>query len=191
MAVDTKRVDGRRNVRYRSFNDVLNDAEALVLTEQRTLGNWSLGQILWHLGRSMDESIDGFPMQLPWPMRLLVRLMMKQRLLVGPLPAGIEMPRKAQRPPIEVDVRDALATLREAIARQQKSTSRVPHPVLGRISHEDWTQAHLRHAELHMSFVLPLGITENDANRRSGNCGFLAEHGEQRSTKPNPFNTLD
>jgi len=44
--------------------------------------------------------------------------------------------------------------LRAAINRQQTETSRVPHLALGEISVEDWLRAHLRHAELHMSFAV-------------------------------------
>jgi hypothetical protein len=33
------------------------------------------------------------------------------------------------------------------------------HPVLGKLTHEEWTQLHLRHAELHLSFAVPVSDT--------------------------------
>ncbi|MBX9787841.1 MAG: DUF1569 domain-containing protein [Pirellulales bacterium] len=34
-------------------------------------------------------------------------------------------------------------------------TRRVPHPVIGRLSVDQWNRFHLRHAELHLSFFVP------------------------------------
>lgn len=156
LTVSTKHVSGRRNVRYDSLDDLLSEAQSLVSSKTHTLGNWSLGQILWHLGRSMDASVDGFPMRLPWPLRLCLRVTMKRRLLLRSLPAGLRIPRKAesQLMPLDVDPSLGLKTLRDAIARQQNTATRAAHPALGEITSKEWTQAHLRHAELHMSFVL-------------------------------------
>ena len=58
-AVATKKVQGRRAVRYESLNDLLADAEQLAVQDIDTLGNWNLGQILKHISHALDSSIDG------------------------------------------------------------------------------------------------------------------------------------
>ena len=59
--VNTKTVTGRRELRYDNYDELLADAERLAGKEVRTLGNWSYGQILRHLARSIDAMIDGAP----------------------------------------------------------------------------------------------------------------------------------
>ncbi len=42
-----------------------------------------------------------------------------------------------------------------AVARIQLDTERSRHPVFGELSLDEWDSLHLRHAELHMSFLVP------------------------------------
>jgi FPC/CPF motif-containing protein YcgG len=51
------------------------------------------------------------------------------------------------------DINDALQRLRNAVARLQNERMTAKHPVLGQLNHDEWNQLHLRHAELHLSFV--------------------------------------
>lgn len=157
MSVETKSVQGRRTVHYDSFDDLLADAERLAGCEVQTLGNWSLGEIYGHLAKSMNASIDGFPGKMPWPIRVLAKLFMRKMILQGPLRAGFKLPKDAEEKiwPKGMGVQEGLAALRSAVERQRTETKRVPHLALGAISNDEWTQAHLRHAELHMSFVVP------------------------------------
>ena len=50
-----------------------------------------------------------------------------------------------------------LPTLRssQAVARWKKETKRAPSPLLGALTDQEAEQLQLRHAELHMSFLLP------------------------------------
>ncbi len=155
MTVVTKKVKLRREVRYESFDDLLADAERLAAGEVRTLGNWSYGQILKHLAKSLDASIDGVGFMLPGPVRLAMKLLMMRRYLTKPLPPGFKATKAFQ--PDETSVDDGLAALRAAIARQGRETERMMHPAFGRISNQEWDQFNLRHAEMHMSFVEPVG----------------------------------
>lgn len=159
MSVETKSVQGRRTVHFESFDELLADAEQLAGTEVQTLGNWSLGEILGHLAAAMNASIDGFPAKVPWPIRVLARLFMRKMILQGPLKPGFKLPKEAEAKmwPQGMTADEGLAALRDAVERQRAETNRVPHLALGAISNEEWTQAHLRHAELHMSFVVPSG----------------------------------
>jgi hypothetical protein len=158
MTVNTRRVRGRRAVHYESYHDLLADAERLAAGDVEMLGNWSLGQVIGHLANTMNASIDGFSATVPWPLRIIGRLLMRKTLLRGPIRPGFKLPATAEAkavPSVETSDEEGLAALRHAVKRQESETHRVPHYILGNISLEEWTQAHLRHAEMHMSFAAP------------------------------------
>src|SRR5947209_6592678 len=56
----------RRDLRFRSYDDVLADAGAVLLSGYGRAGNWSLGQVCHHLAAVMEMSLDGFPSRFPW-----------------------------------------------------------------------------------------------------------------------------
>ncbi len=56
-------------------------------------------------------------------------------------------------PPAEVSVAEGLAALKSAISRWQRSALPPSHPFFGPMSREDWDKLHLRHCELHFSFL--------------------------------------
>lgn len=158
MAVNTKEVSERREVRYESFQHLLSDAESLAQGEVLTLGNWTLGQIFLHLALSMHGSIDGISAQASWPKRTFTRLFYARRFLSGPMPAGLRLPPEAaqQLSPKPVSVEKGLRALQKAVERIQFEIDRAAHPVLGELSLDEWDNFHLRHAELHMSFAVPV-----------------------------------
>jgi hypothetical protein len=160
MAVNTRRVADRRQVRYESFHELVADAESLAQSEVLMLGNWSLGQVFLHLARSLHASVDGLPLETSWWSRLAVKLRHGQRLLTGPMPAGMRLPHGAAQRllPEPVVTDEGLAALREAIDRLGFETERAAHPLLGEMSLDQWDRFHLRHAELHMSFALPINV---------------------------------
>jgi hypothetical protein len=156
MAVNTTKVTDRRTVHYDSLQDLQRDAEQLAAGPVRMLGNKSYGQILRHLSIVMNGSIDGFPNRAPWFIRLIVRLM-KKRILSKTMSAGFKLPADAEAAlwPPGPEVAEGLEELHKAIRRLQTETKREPSPFLGPLTREEWDQLHLRHAELHMSFVTP------------------------------------
>lgn len=160
MAVNTRRITDRRQLRYESFQELIADAECLAHSEVVTLGNWSLGQIFLHLARSMHASIDGLEAKVSWSWRLAAQLWYGRRLLSGPMPAGMQLPSKAADllSPELVSTEDGFAALREALERLGFETERAAHPILGEMSLDQWDNFHLRHAELHMSFVVPINV---------------------------------
>ena len=161
MAVKTGKVTGRRKVHYDSYQDLLNDAERLAGGEVRLLGNWSFGQILGHLARSMEFAIDGAPFKAPWAMRCIARLFMRQRLITRPMPAGFKLPGRAAEHlvPDPLSTEEGMASLRAAIQRMHDETERQPHALLGELSLDEWDSLQLRHAEMHLSFVVPVHVT--------------------------------
>ena len=65
MTVNTKKVVGRRELRFHSLDDVLADLVALEGKPLKTLGNWSVGQLLAHLAVPMNGAIDGMKLSPP------------------------------------------------------------------------------------------------------------------------------
>lgn len=158
--VNTRRVSDRREVRYESFQEFLADAESLAQSEVLMLGNWSLGQVFLHLARSMHASIDGMAVETSWWSRVVVKMRYGRRFLTGPMPSGMHLPGSASQRllPDLIDTDDGLAALREAIDRVTFETERAAHPLLGEMGLDQWDRFHLRHAELHMSFALPINV---------------------------------
>ena len=66
MPVNTAKVQGRRQLDYGSFEELLADADRLSSGELKTLGNWSAGQIFRHLALVMNGSIDGLSVTFPF-----------------------------------------------------------------------------------------------------------------------------
>ncbi|MCH9654569.1 MAG: DUF1569 domain-containing protein [Planctomycetes bacterium] len=157
MTVVTKKVTGRRTVCYESLDDLLKDADQMSQSDVHLLGNWSLGQILKHLAMSLDASIDGMDFKLPAPVRFLMTLLMKRKFLTKALPPGFKSTSKFI--PDETTTEEGLAALRTAVKRQQSESARVDHPGFGKMTNKEWNDFNLRHAEMHMSFVLPKSQT--------------------------------
>ena len=56
--------------------------------------------------------------------------------------------------PGETSVEEGLSSLQGAIARQKQESMRASHPAFGDIGREEWNDFNLRHAEMHMSFLV-------------------------------------
>lgn len=157
MTVDTRRVQGRRPLKFTSYDQLLAEAERLARGPTRPLGNWSVGQVLEHLARTMNMAIDGTPLRVPWLVRWAIRLFFRRRLLDGPMPAGFQLPSAAARElvPAPISADEGLAHLRAAVARLARQPHREPSPTLGPLTREEYDRLHFSHAALHMSFLLP------------------------------------
>jgi len=153
-AIDTKKVAGRRELRYRSLAELLEDAERLAQGGARTLGNWSQGQIYDHLAKSLDSSIDGIDFKMAAPLRWVLSLLFKRKFITGSIPPGYTVPAK-ELAPAEISKAEGLAKLQQAVARFEAEPQRAEHPIFGDLGDDGWRQFHLRHAEMHMSFIVP------------------------------------
>jgi len=154
MSVNTAKVDARRKLDYKSFDELLADADRLSSGNVKTLGNWSPGQIFQHLANAYNGSIDGFPGGFPWYIRAMARIF-KKKLIGGPMPAGLKMPDKLAKAvmPQPSSTEVGLANLHAAVSRLKQELHRAAHPVFGDVSREEWDTMHLKHASLHMSFL--------------------------------------
>jgi len=152
--INTKKVVGRREVRYANYDELLADAEQLARQPVQTLGNWTQAQNYKHIAMSLDTSIDGAPFMLPAPARWLMSLLMKKKLLTKTIPPGFKTHKQLVASE-DTSLQDSLSDLRRAIERQKSESERAIHPGFGRISRDEWDQFNFRHAEEHMSFIVP------------------------------------
>jgi hypothetical protein len=157
MTVDTGKVQDRRALKFDSLQEILDDVERLNQGPMRTLGNWSGGQILRHLTIALNASVDGVSMHVPLHMRIFGRMIsgwiLKKGMSAGFLLKG---PAADALVPPPTTWEEGLAGFRKAIGRLQADPHRAPrHPLLGPLAPGQWDRLHCRHAELHLSFLIP------------------------------------
>ena len=157
MSVNTKAVEGRRELRFQSFDDLQAEIERLAGNDVKMLGNWSLAQMFKHLAAGLNSTIDGSSFKAPFYFKLMAPLM-KKKFIHGSIPPGFKIPKEAEAqflPSDDVETADALGELQAAIERVKSADKFAPHPMFGAISNGDVEQFQLRHAEMHLSFALP------------------------------------
>lgn len=164
--VKTKNVD-QRACSYKTLDDLSRDLDQIeswysagTLTCK---GNWSEGMIFDHVAKVFSYSIDGYPFKFAAPMRKIVTLMFKKKIMAGaPFPAGIKPPPRflysgdvaAASPDNDFTFEQGIDSLRSVIARVENGERLTePSPVLGPLTHEEGIRKHLAHAELHLSFL--------------------------------------
>jgi len=124
----------------------------------RHTGNWTPGEVLDHVARVWELSLDGFPPEarLPVFVRLIARLM-KGRMTSGKtLPAGFRIPKHghAMLPRNQCPFAEGLARLRAVLDRLDRGEQMtVSSPAFGRMNHGEWMRLHLAHAQLHLGFL--------------------------------------
>ena len=160
--IDTGKVTDRRQLRFETLDQVREDAERIAAAERagrlRRTGNWTAGQTLGHLAAWINYAYDGYPPDLrpPWFIKLILRFQ-KNKFLRGPMPAGVRIPRvdggTKGTEPLSLD--EGLSRLRKAVDRLKAAPPAASSPVFGPMTHEEWRSNHLRHAELHLSFLHP------------------------------------
>ncbi|MAT14960.1 MAG: hypothetical protein CMJ46_06790 [Planctomyces sp.] len=146
----------RRKVHYNTLEEMRLDIDFFAQHEYVTVGNWTYSQILTHLYRYINASFDGYPFLLPTPLRRMLHLARKPILRYS-FVSGFKIPKKARAlEPIDADdLETALDRIHDAIYRLGDHVPGRENPVLGHLTYDEWIECHLRHAELHMSFVIP------------------------------------
>ena len=158
--MDTAKVAGRRTLCFESIDQMMAEVDRLVEAERagrlRRLGNWTLGQALGHLATWAEYSYTGAPLKPPFFIRWLLRLR-KRGFLYRPMPAGVKIPRVeggtlATEP---MPTEEALGRLRRVMERLKSEAPAVPNVIFGPLTHDEWIALNLRHAELHLGFLVP------------------------------------
>jgi Protein of unknown function (DUF1569) len=157
QVVDTSKVTGRRELRFASFDEMLAEAARLAASpDTKMLGNWPLGELFSHLGSAIDNSIDDTFGRAPWFFRMIGPFL-KRRFITKGFSPGFKLPKEieAKHYPTGRSLQEALDALRQAVGRTRTEQMTGRHPVLGKLTNDEWTQLHLRHAEMHLSFAVP------------------------------------
>lgn len=162
--VDTRSTTDRRPVRFATIAEALADAERCAAADEagtlRRSGNWTPGQIFGHLAWWIDGAFDGYPASPPWFVRLLGPLLKNsalRRVQFGVRLPGVPGGTYGTEP---MPTREGLERLRRAFERLERGAPERPNPVFGKMTHEEWKQLHLRHAEGHLAFLHPNGADE-------------------------------
>jgi len=162
--VDTRKVRHRRLVLLGTFNDLKLEIDRVAAAANagavRSLGNWTPAQVFWHIGRLMEFSFDGFPFSYrrgpTWVVRLF-RLVAWRWLIALAFRPGFRNPPEAAtlEPAPSLSLEEATAYLRQQIERIQHGERMVQEcSAEGPYTHEQWVYIHLRHAELHLGFLV-------------------------------------
>ena len=152
----------RRKLRFDTIEDALAEAERLVAAEREgrlaRAGNWSLGRTLGHLATWANFAFDGYPPEVsaPLPVRLILRAM-RGRVLNQGMMAGVKIGRLPEGTVgvEEMPAEAGLERFRAALRRLKDSSPTADNPVFGKLTHAQWVQLNLRHAELHLGHQVP------------------------------------
>jgi hypothetical protein len=152
--VNTYKVSGRRKLRFANCDEVLADCERL-LGGYRQLGNWSLGKMACHLADACNLALEPSTIRVPWFMRFVARTVFKKKAMQKMSP-GFKLPKSAAvLEPNETEDRAGVEKFRQTLARWKQQKERYHHPFFGKLTPEEWETLMLRHAEMHLSFLLP------------------------------------
>lgn len=151
----TTKTANRRTISYASLQEVVDDATRLVAADASTTGGWTKGQIFEHLARTMDGSLDGFSFTFPFPVRVIGKYFFKPRFFKHGMSPGFKLkgPSKQALAPDPLADQEGLEHLKKSVQRLETESQRHVSPVLGEMTREEWNKLHLRHSELHMSFI--------------------------------------
>ncbi|MCB9849196.1 MAG: DUF1569 domain-containing protein [Phycisphaerales bacterium] len=159
--INTGETTDRRELRFASVDELRAEIDRIVAADNagtlRCAGNWSAGQVFNHLAAWINYAYEGYPIKLPWLIRLMVRLKRSQ-VIHNAMTPGIWMPGLSAgttaTEPVPTD--EAAESLRRALVRlQSDEAAPYKHAAFGKLSHADRIALNLRHAELHMSFLHP------------------------------------
>ena len=159
-ALDTRRVADRRKLHFTSIDEALADIDRLVAAERegklQRLGHWTLGQALGHLATWAQFAFDGTPLKPPLIVLWIMRLR-KNKFLRDPMPGGVKIPKvpggTLGTEPLTLD--EGLHRCRACLQRLDREAPSKPNVIFGTLTHDQWKQLNLRHAELHLSFFKP------------------------------------
>ena len=160
----------RRKLRFNTIADVRADLDILESAHNRGslihLGNWPPGALFEHLALGIEGSFIGFgDFRVRWLLRIFAPWV-KDRVLSTSLSPGNRLPEKSERMAWNENVtfESGINRYREQLARLEsgKPGRALPnpaliqrHPAFGTLTPPEWVLFHLRHAELHLSFLKP------------------------------------
>lgn len=158
--VDVRQVK-HRVLRFESIDECLAEIERIADADAqgtlRTTGNWTSGQNLAHLAAWIEYGYDGYPVAPPpFFIRWFIRLQLRS-MLQGTMPRGIRIPRVTGGTTGADDMPTRAAAERLVAAFDRLAAgepARFDSPAFGPMSHDDRILLNLRHAELHLGYLV-------------------------------------
>jgi hypothetical protein len=155
--IDTKTIPSRRTLHFDAISAAIAEADRLAGADRagklKQLGNWTFGQNLGHLASWVDYSFDGPPMTVPGIVRFMIRPF-RRRFLYRPMAPGRKLPKAKTgtfgTEPLSTE--EGLSRFRTNFNRIAVECPKIPNILFGPLTHDEWINLHLRHAELHLSF---------------------------------------
>lgn len=152
---ETAQPEARRELHFNTMQDILNKVESLASGPVTSLGKWTPAQNIDHIRRVIKIAHAGTEFKMPLLYRILGKVF-KGYFLKSPFKAGLKTV-EIFEPLAEITMQEAVTAFREEmeLAMRPGAMSQ-PSPLFGPMTHGQWEQLHCRHAELHLSFVLPV-----------------------------------
>lgn len=150
-----------RELTFNSLDEVLADVQAVSGKDFSASGNWTPAENIDHVSKAIGFTVHGFPEGKPplWQKIVFTTVfkLMAGKLLRTRLKPGLKFPGGlayfAPEPGVAWD--EAVRRLEQNIADAKTHRMTHPSPVVGHLSHEQWTLLHCRHAELHLGMIQP------------------------------------
>jgi len=159
--VKTAKVEDRRKLRFETVVALLLDVDKIVAADKagklRRSGNWTAGQAFGHLATWINYAYEGFPMRVPWIIRVLIR-MKKNSYLRSGMQAGVHIPKvpNGTYGTELLGTEEGAERLRKALGRlKSNERAKFDSPAFGPMGDQERLALNLRHAELHLSFLHP------------------------------------
>jgi len=146
----------RRNLRYKTAQDVIDDVELLQAKPHDRCGQWCLSQACYHLDKATRRALQPIPYTPNTPEQDARAGNLPGVLQSGKLPPGIKGPDDIMPGPDVGDdaIASFLATMREFAAAKQ---IRENHRVFGNMTQDQMRELTLIHAAHHLSHFVPKG----------------------------------
>ncbi|MGE0758598.1 MAG: DUF1569 domain-containing protein [Pirellulaceae bacterium] len=150
-----------RRLHFESIDDCVREVQQIREADQtgrlRAIGNWTPGQILAHIAAWIEYGYEGYPISPPpFFVRWILRWRLKSILSRG-MPRGVRIPRVegGTSGMDKLPTAEAVDRLLAALARLQRAEQApFDSPAFGRMSHDDRIRLNLRHAELHLGYLV-------------------------------------
>ncbi len=147
----------RRHLRFSTLQEAVADAKLLQANGYDRIGNWSLGQNVEHLNKTLRMATVGEPFMVPAIIRPLLKLIVFRKMKKGDMLKFRAKAPPAVQPAEDVDAKiaiaefEALSTAVEAEDAELAAT----HPVFGTFSAQEWRIMQRWHASHHLGFLVP------------------------------------
>lgn len=149
-----------RKLQFDTLDQVVEEARRIAQhPDAPTRGNWSASENIWHVARYLQASVEGYPFQVPWWMKL-VGALMKNRFVSKPMSPGFNTNPsvKTHMEPGgknvgEITMDRAVGLLEEWVGKANTQGFIPANPVFGKMTTQQWVGLHCRHAELHFGMV--------------------------------------